>query len=1505
MAQSSSEGESSTAANVPHLGNITAITKLNKTNYKDWLEDIEIELKLRGVYKAIETADVEEMIELQARRIILETMDKEHRAQVRGYGCAKDIMERLKISYAEATDARKYRLLVKFFRYNKLPEDNIDTHVGKIEGMRADLKDLDFEIDEEIMLATIIGSLPPEYGNVMETWELAAPDQKTKANLIAKLLNKEADMKTNSSSHVFPAIKPRMTKEEIERKKKVTRCGMCKEIGHWHAECPKKKHENEKQMTKNIVLNVITSSLDLKEKWIIDSGASSNMCNNAKWFKKLHLFKDPLKIKVGDGNEIDVIGIGEIEFTSHLDKKEINGTLTSVFYIPKLAANLISVGAVSKRGITVTFNQQKCEFIRNREVVLTGSKVSEDLYVLNLEVNLPRGSALITKLDRTSQEWHDVLGHHSDDKIKILLNDLKLKVRNRTQTEKCANCPGGKGKKVSHPEKEDERAELVGKKVHIDLVHIGTDEACNYYLFAKDEASEYCFVYFVHSKTEVCESISKLVLDFEIGSGCPIQTIQSDNGSEFINKKVKNLLDYERINHETSTAYVPQQNGIIERAVQTLNNSARTMLLLSKLPKILVCEAIRTACYLQNRVPTTRSSCTPFERFTGRKPYIGHLVRFGEPGHMLINHTYVRKFDARTLPCFTVGYTARRNTYRVYVPSIDRVVESCDIIFRPHKTENDDHIDHDNQKVIIADTEELLNASINSEIPGPQPSAPPEDQNISSTHETVRIGKNNKPYVSQEQLCRFFEDIRAQTSSVSSQEEEEIGYSINLPQNETTETGQSNSNINLLYLATNAEKSDLEPKTYDEAVQGPNRHEWVEAINKEKEAHEINDTWRIVDRPKSGTVLTAKWIFKIKRNSMGEIERYKARLVARGYEQRAGIDFKETFAPVASIETIRTIFGIATTKNLAWVKFDITTAFLNGKIEDNVYIEPPQGLDIDKSKCLKLNKALYGLKQAPRAWSSKFTQALKSIGFHSLISDPCLFANNEKDKYIITYVDDGVIFCNLEKDCHEIIQQLNKHFTTNVVNGSVFLGIELIKGTSNLQWHQKRYIEEMLTRFNMSEAEPVKEPIVNIKGLTNDTINPQTTAPYREAIGALLYLALNTRPDILYPTITLSRYNNHPTTNHWHRVQRLMRYVKGTKDLALTYTPSQGAIKVEAFADADWGGIDKGASTSGILVKLNDCSVIMKSIRQKCIALSTCEAEYVATSECLKEIMWITNLLDELKIKYLKPVIYVDNKPTIETIKGREAYKGIKHISLRYNFLKTEYKNERYNIEHINTVDQEADIFTKEMTKNKLDHLLPKLGLKMKTVISLALLLCLYAPYSSTEQINIVNYVEWIPSKFRLIDKTVRHTVRIPIIDRCYLLKKSFGIELDSDERINKIIKTIVDDCNRKRTKIYLPVIYDLQNFAITHATRLKRETNLGRPLKKAQSAATFYASILLPQAQMISQYESPDSAYNTVWQHEELLDRAFGQLNDHEKRFKEVQSGNEASLKSIKTIIE
>lgn len=358
----------------------------------------------------------------------------------------------------------------------------------------------------------------------------------------------------------------------------------------------------------NYLFNLGDLKEELKERWIADSGASAHMCNNREWFKALDLFKEPKTCNVGDGRPIAILGKGSVEVTSKVGDKENNVTLTNVLFIPSLATNLISIGVCTGQDVISTFTKKGVTMKKNNEVVVTGTKLTDQLFLLNMIANKSH-QALVIKHKRTRAEWHEALGHPCDKTLEILLKDKAVEVGERPiEKADCSICPMGKGARSSHPSKAEMDIKQVGELVHVDLsskVNKSAISGSNYYLLCKDHESEYCYIELVKDKKEVFEKLAKIIVSFESESDQTIRAMQSDNGSEFINDKVNTLLLKEGIRHQTSANYTPQQNGIVEREMRTLGGMARTMLLASDLPLELWDEAISTACYLKNRLPTS------------------------------------------------------------------------------------------------------------------------------------------------------------------------------------------------------------------------------------------------------------------------------------------------------------------------------------------------------------------------------------------------------------------------------------------------------------------------------------------------------------------------------------------------------------------------------------------------------------------------------------------------------------------------------------------------------------------------------------------------------------------------------------------------------------------------------------------------------------------------------------------------------------------------------------
>ena len=297
---------------------------------------------------------------------------------------------------------------------------------------------------------------------------------------------------------------------------------------------------------------------------------------------------------------------------------------------------------------------------------------------------------------------------------------------------------------------------------------------------------------------------------------------------------------------------------------------------------------------------------------------------------------------------------------------------------------------------------------------------------------------------------------------------------------------------------------------------------------------EDNQTWILVSLPDGRRVIRNKWVFKVKRNRDGN-ERFKARLVAKGYTQREGIDYTETYSPVVKHETIRILIAIASIRKLILTQFDVKTAFLYGNINEELYMEQPEGFDDGSGRVCQLKKGLYGLKQSPRAWNETIKEVLIKNGFTQLLTDNCVFVNKGKSIFLIIYVDDGLIFSHSKEEANLIIKLIQQTFELTVSEATQYIGLEIDQEEEAIYISQQRYTEKILQQFDMSDCNPVKTPS------TSDTkpCDVPTTAPYKEAVGALMYLSNVSRPDISFATGKVARRVSNPSTSDWLDINRM------------------------------------------------------------------------------------------------------------------------------------------------------------------------------------------------------------------------------------------------------------------------------------------------------------------------------------------------------------------------------
>jgi len=397
------------------------------------------------------------------------------------------------------------------------------------------------------------------------------------------------------------------------------------------------------------------------------------------------------------------------------------------------------------------------------------------------------------------------------------------------------------------------------------------------------------------------------------------------------------------------------------------------------------------------------------------------------------------------------------------------------------------------------------------------------------------------------------------------------------------------SRYNDYVLTAEAMFSVCEPESFEEAVHSDESTEWRKAMQDEIQSLKDNEAWELQDLPRGKKAIPCKWVYKVKHNADGSIERYKARLVIKGFSQKKGIDYDQTFSPVVRNATIRALLSIAASEKMHLMQFDVSTAFLYGDVDEDIYMKQPEGFSDNTDRVCKLKQSLYGLKQAPRCWNKRFEMYLLKLGFRKSDADPCLFMM-KKDSFklvLALYVDDGLVAATDEIALLELMQRLEAEFKITVKPATYFLGIEIDEQSDGcVKIHQSGYTEKLLEQFGMSECRPCVTPIISSeKAVDNDNTETDSVKfPYRSAVGALMYLMTGTRPDIAYAVGVVSRNLENPTRSDVTQVKRIFRYLRGTTGVGIVYKPHQNSKALVCYSDADHAG-DKtsGRSTTGVI----------------------------------------------------------------------------------------------------------------------------------------------------------------------------------------------------------------------------------------------------------------------------------------------------------------------------------
>lgn len=1042
---------------------------------------------------------------------------------------------------------------------------------------------------------------------------------------------------------------------------------------------------------------------------ILDSGSTSHMTNQKAYLELYTEFQSPMLIgSAKSGSFLQSLGHGNLTLKFILNGKISSYTLRDVLYVPELETDLVSVSKLEDDGLQLHFRQSKCFLSNGSEEFGYAERVGSLYRLRSTYPRIESANMASTKHDMSQDldTWHRRFGHASEARIRSMVQHDAvdgISLAGSSLEGRCEACILAKHAATPSPGRTG-RASEAFQVIHSDLMHFGEASfgGAKYGLTFIDEMSGYTWVYAITDKTAetILGHFRELDTLVQTQFGHRIKALHSDNGGEYVNNSMSTYLASRGIEHHTIAPHRHEMNGIAERANRSAGNSVRAMLIAARLPQSYWAEAYYYWAYVHNRTSLSflEAHQTPFSILFGSKPDVGHLRVFGSVAYVRVPPDQRRKLDPKSEKCTFVGCYDNA-AYRLMRPD-HSIIKSKDVIFEEgpgvRTLTGSVHLDLTNvnpagvsgSTAVNSNVSETATASSSSNPPPTDTSAPASiPSSLRRSKRSDHTSERRRAGIEQEQTLSFL-DHPAYTANAA------------------------------IALSRKHVAGIPIPRSFKEAADSPQRGEWFKAASYEIGKLMQHEVWNEVPRPVDAHIISGMWVFNIKENPDGSLE-YRMRWVARGDSQLEH-EFGELHATSGDYTVARLICALAAVEDGSLLALDISSAYLHSPLDQStpIYVEFPTGFSPNRrgSVC-KLQKALYGLKQGARAWQDEFRRTMSAVGFSSLVSAPSAFRRCDAEGETIagTHVDDLTVVSwsapnapqaegsRFEHDISKRYQYTKKDLSSP----AKLLGWTVVVTKEYVRITVEGKIKRMAERYGLKDAKTVLTPMASdaLKRFDEDQSEgvKDPSFPYRNAIGELMWLATNARPDIAFATQVLARYIVAPKTIHWEAVKRVIRYLLSTQDIGINYKRSTESVQPSGFCDADWGR-DPGdrRSVSGYVFTMGGGAVSWKVKRQLVVALSTAEAEYLAASQATREAIWMRHFFEEIGRSHHDQVIeiFTDNMSALKMSQNPILHNRTKHIDIPVHHIRDEVQKGRVVIKHLPGEENPADIFTKPLARD-------------------------------------------------------------------------------------------------------------------------------------------------------------------------------------------------------------
>lgn len=1338
------------------MSNKFFIERLGSTNYTTWVIDMELLLTSKKVWEAVQSESVAAEINATARALLGYHLGKEHKLLLQEHATAKGLWDHLAAYFGTRDNVRRLELKKQLNSLHLERGETIDGYLARIRRLVSELASTGNRPSDQDVTDAALNGLPMEFDTTVEALcvqqasvtldgiapRLLAREQKITSR--SKKPESEQAYMVRSTYHKGRDHHDARRQGGARSDSRPVTCYKCGEQGHIKKQCPMltmhqrqgqyNRHQQQQQQRGAVTSSsrrsaltaqraghaVALTTLQASDKaafepdasWIIDSGATSHITFDAGILADSQPVNDDMSITYGDGRQGKVSAYGTVWL--HTSGGLLK--LQRVLLVPEAKYNLFSVTMATKHGATIIHSHEGCSIKVNDKQVVFARRDIDGLCKLNLTAVPDQADKVLTaSSSAAAMIWHRRFGHLGVNNMarlvrKQMVKGIKLKASDfmKLSTQPCEPCLAGKAHRLPFPASSSKSTAPL-QLIHMDVcgpLPVPSLGGSRYFATFLDDYSKLSVVRPCAYKSEVKEITRDVISFLEKQSGSHVRAVRSDNGTEYMNEELQKFCRERGIHHERTVRYSPEQNGAAERLNRTLMERTRSMLSEADLPEDLWGEAVVTANYLRIRSPTAGGTATPFELFFGIKPDVSHLKVFGCRAYIHIPKQLRRKLDSKAQRGVFVGYAANNKGYRVLCDG--DIVISRDAVF--YENEASTGVLHDDaqatQSKIFEPPEERSEPATSTEQGNNHDGSDDVDSDADGSDDPDNDHdgmEDNDASISNDGTHDHEDTVSATTTGARYPARERRAPA------HWWKAGACN-------IAQAADKvTHTEPSTYEEAVSGNDATEWHKAMDDEMASLYANNTWTLEKLPPGVKPIPVKWVYKLKRDARGNIERFKARVVVKGFKQREGIDFYEVFAPVSKYTTLRTFLALVAEEDMELHAMDVKTAFLHGELDEDVYITAPPGYPVgDSSMVCHLQRALYGLKQAPRMWHKKLKQVLNDLGFEEAKADPGLFIKVTADGvrvFILVYVDD-LLIASLKLDLvKHIKKQLKQQFDMKDLGEAMaFLNmtIERDRSARTIKLAQTAAIKDLLHRYSMDMSKTRRLPLSTADILTKDGEPLDVTVtPYSPLVGSLLYISVTTRPDIAQAVGVLSKYMSAPTTDHWRIAKGVLRYLASATDLGLVFgrqSSNRSSTGLEGFCDSDYAGdVDSRRSTTGYVFTYNGTAISWNSKRQPTVAASTTEAEYMAAAAAAKEALWLKRLLQDFDVQVPTVRMHIDNQGALKLIKNPVQSNRAKHIDVMHHFVRERVYRGELKFEYLPTDQMVADSLTKPVTLSKFE----------------------------------------------------------------------------------------------------------------------------------------------------------------------------------------------------------